>query len=633
MDLDALETSYREAIEELPPTKGNLRDYLLRRTLESRRERVVRTRSALEVERFDLVFIGKVGTGKTTAICNLFALTGDFERGKPPRAKTEPLLTTGSGRSTICEVEIARDVETAIEVEPLSPEEMRNLLEDFRDSIFARVHPERYERPTDGLGAEVERAIRNIVSLNKTERDGKEVDPALDRAREGDGPQFLDALLVAANLDLRVETRVSFPGGDRRAELEWVQGTFREINVGKRAGVSIPKRIRVRLGPSFNDDAEPAFVARVVDTKGLDELLVRTDLDRYIERDDAICLFTSGFAGAPDGEVINYIERHLLDRTSGFERRCVLLVLPRNGEAAQVLGADGNAVEDERAGEVVKAGHARLAFQNKGLTFLADNIAFYDARRGYSRDRLSDSEAAREGRRAFFQHLERIVSARRAHLVDTATALEDELSKLLAGSTALGADDRTIVAEALALLRQSAVDVPADDFIFHLMGYLRQKRRAIQFHALNRRFGVHNETSLFEIARARGHDLARSGTQQELNRVTNCLAEIRGRASSDVALFLAELEEQLQVRYEAYLKSVGSRVRGFVEDLLDPLDLSNAFWRAAIAEWGKGPGYWDRVAIDYEQGLEGVSAKVRDCAREAWKTDVTEPLAGFLVEE
>ena len=633
MDLDALETRYREAIEGLPPTKGNLRDYLLRRTLESRRERVVGTRSALAVEHFDLVFIGKVGTGKTTAICNLFALTGDFERGRPPRAKTEPLLTTGAGRSTICEVEIAHGAETAIEVEPLSLEEMRNLLEDFKDSIFARVHPERYERPTDGLGAEVERAIRNIVSLNKADRDGKESDPALDRAREGDASSFLEALLAAAKLDSRVETRVAFRGGDRRAELAWVQDTFREINVGKRAGVSIPKRIRVLLGPSFHGDAEPAFIARVVDTKGLDELLVRTDLDRYIERDDALCLFTSGFAGAPDGEVLNYVERHLLDRTSGFERRCVLLVLPRNGEAAQVLGTDGNAVEDDRAGETVKAGHARLAFQNKGLTFLADNIVFYDARQGYARDRLSDVEAATEGRRAFFRHLERIVSARRNHLVETATALEDELSKLLAGSAALGVGDSAIVAEALALLRQSAVDVPADDFIFHLMGYLRQKRRAIQFHALNRRFGVHNETSLFEIARARGHDLARSGTQQELNRVTNCLAEIRGRASSDVALFLEELEEQLQVRYEAYLKKVGSKVRGFVEELLDPLDLSNEFWRAAIAEWGKGPGYWDRVAIDYEQGLEGVSAKVRDCARESWKTDVTEPLAGFLVEE
>ena len=46
MDLDAIETKYRNAITGLPPTEGtaNLRDYLVRRTLESRLERIVRIR-------------------------------------------------------------------------------------------------------------------------------------------------------------------------------------------------------------------------------------------------------------------------------------------------------------------------------------------------------------------------------------------------------------------------------------------------------------------------------------------------------------------------------------------------------------------------------------------------------------
>ncbi len=91
MDLGVLETNYRNAIDALPPTTGtgNLRAYLVRRTLESRLDRVVRIRKALAVEKFDLVFIGKVGTGKTTAICSLFSLLGDFKRGKPPKTKTE----------------------------------------------------------------------------------------------------------------------------------------------------------------------------------------------------------------------------------------------------------------------------------------------------------------------------------------------------------------------------------------------------------------------------------------------------------------------------------------------------------------------------------------------------------------
>jgi len=636
MDLDVLETKYNSAIDGLPPTTGtgNLRDYLVRGTLESRRDRVVRIRKALAVEKFDLVFIGKVGTGKTTAICSLFGLLGDFERGKAPKTKTktEPLLSTGSGRSTICEVEIVRDVQTAVEVEPLNEQEMHALLEDFRDSVFARLNPEKFERPTDGLPAEVERAIRNVVSLSEVERDGKRVDPALERAKEaGDGAAFLEALVAAADLPARTNTRVVFESG---SEHEWLLETFKALNVGKKPGFAIPKRIRIVLGPTFTtDDRQPSLVGRVLDTKGLDEILIRTDIDQYIEREDTLCLFTSGFAGAPDGEVLSYIDRHLQDRTSGFDRRCILLVLPRNGEAAQVLGADGSAVDDEQAGEAIKATQALAAFQNKGLPFWRDNVVFYDARRGFANDRLADKESARDARGDFFRGISGVVDARKSHLESTAKSLDEELAKLLGGSSVLQEADAKIVAEAQALLKQSAISVNANDFIFSLMKYLREKRRAIQFHALNRRFGVHNETSLFEIARARGQELVRGATQQEFKRVSDNLDQLSERASDDVSPFLAELQEQLQLHYEAYVKTVAAKVREIVEEALEPLDETNEFWQAAIGEWGKGPGYWDRVSIDYEQGLDDVADKIRDVAVERWKAEVTDSLSRFLSED
>jgi hypothetical protein len=143
MDLDALEARYQTALHQLPPNKENLRNYLLKRTLEGRLERVVRLRKALAVEKFDLVFIGKVGTGKTTAICSLFGLLGNFERGKAPRTqiRTEPLLSTGSGRSTICEVEIVRATQTAIEVEPLDGQEMHALLERLPRLCLRALEP------------------------------------------------------------------------------------------------------------------------------------------------------------------------------------------------------------------------------------------------------------------------------------------------------------------------------------------------------------------------------------------------------------------------------------------------------------------------------------------------------------
>jgi hypothetical protein len=633
MDMDDLEARYRTALDQLPPPRGNLRDYLVRRTLEGRLGRVVRVRKALAIKTFDLVFIGKVGTGKTTAICSLFGLLGDFERGKPKGAKlkTEPLLSTGSGRSTICEVEIVRDVKTAVEVEPLDEHEMRALLEDFRDFVFARLNPDKFERPTDGLPAEVERAIRNVVSLSEFEREGKRIDPALDAAKEANDPaDFLNQLVAAANLPSRRTTRVAFESGSER---EWLLETFKALNVGKKSDFSIPKRIRILLGPTFvADEQQPSLVSRVLDTKGLDEILIRTDLDQYIEREDTLCFFTSGFAGVPDGEVLSYVDRHLQNRTSGFDRRCVLLVLPRNGEATQVLGADGSPVDDEQAGEAIKANQALAAFQNRGLPFWRTNVLFYDAKRGFSNDRLDDSESAKNARGDFFKALEAVVDERRVHLESTAKALEDELTKLLAGSSALQDADSGIVAEAQALLKQSAISVNADDFVYKLMEYLRAKRRAIQFHAINRRFGVHNDTSLFEIARARGQELVRSATQQEFKRVSDNLSQLSVRASDDVSPFLAELEVQLQLHYETYVKSVATAVKRIVEKSLAPHDGSNPFWRATIGEWGKGPGYWVRVSNDYELGLNGVADQIAREAADQWKAEVTGPLGLFLSE-
>ena len=633
VDIDALEARYQEAIRQLPPKTDNLRDYLVRRTLESRKARVVGIRDVLAIEKFELVFIGKIATGKTTAICNLVNLTNEVERGKPPHKhkKTEPLLTTGTGRSTICKVEVVSSEQTMIEIDPLSPDEMRDLLADFGDSVFARIHPERYEKSTDGLTIEIERAIRNIVGLNKIEREGKEVDPAVEFARQmGDSAAFVESLLRAADLGSRKEIRAVFQGGDERA---WLQDTFKMLNVGRYAGFSIPKCIRVFLGPPLTKDGYPEFISRIWDTKGLDEILVRTDIDEHIERPESLCLFTSSFAGAPDSEVLNYVERHLQDTTSGFERRCILLVLPRNGEAANLLGADGNPVEQEELGEAVKAEQARLAFQNRGINFLADNIVFYDAMQGYERGLLRREDEAAAGRRAFFERIERIVDNRRARLHEAAVLLDEELSTLLGGSSALQPQDRSIVAEAQALLRQSSVDVHTEDFVYSLMQFLRRQRRAIQFHALNRRFGVHGEANLFEFARAHVHNLVRHATQHEFNRVATWVADIRGRSSSDLAPFLTEIEQQFQALYELYLKNSAIKVRILVKEQLAPFDLSNEFWQVAIAEWGKGPGYWDRESNDYEQGLEGIAEQVMKMANEDWKTEITEPLARFLMED
>ena len=72
-----------------------------------------------------LAFIGNVGAGKTTAICHLLDLLDE----------KEPILSTGSGRTTLCEVEILNGDQLKIEFTPYSESEVLSYLQDFSLNI------------------------------------------------------------------------------------------------------------------------------------------------------------------------------------------------------------------------------------------------------------------------------------------------------------------------------------------------------------------------------------------------------------------------------------------------------------------------------------------------------------------
>jgi type IV secretory pathway ATPase VirB11/archaellum biosynthesis ATPase len=86
--------------------------------------RLHKIRRILNIQRYNLVFIGQVGAGKTTAICHLFNLVQEVEltrlRGgkNVTIKKVKELLSTGAGKSTICEVVIRPAKRTYVEIDP-----------------------------------------------------------------------------------------------------------------------------------------------------------------------------------------------------------------------------------------------------------------------------------------------------------------------------------------------------------------------------------------------------------------------------------------------------------------------------------------------------------------------------------
>ncbi len=88
----------------------NVYEHLRKKSLESKRLRLTKIKELFAIEKYNIVFIGTIGIGKTTAICHLFNLIGEFEKEieinktKKNIKVIEPLLSTGSGRTTISEV-------------------------------------------------------------------------------------------------------------------------------------------------------------------------------------------------------------------------------------------------------------------------------------------------------------------------------------------------------------------------------------------------------------------------------------------------------------------------------------------------------------------------------------------------
>ncbi len=98
----------------------NFYDVLLTKTLKAKLKHLDDIEEILAYEKYKIVFIGRVGAGKTTAICHLFNLLTTLDKaentnqslftGQDKRKNDEPeiseILKTGNGYTTLCEVEL-----------------------------------------------------------------------------------------------------------------------------------------------------------------------------------------------------------------------------------------------------------------------------------------------------------------------------------------------------------------------------------------------------------------------------------------------------------------------------------------------------------------------------------------------
>ena len=320
-----------------------------------------------------LAFIGNIGAGKTTAICHLLNLLDD----------NEPILSTGSGRTTLCEVEILNGDQLKIEVTPYSESEVLSYLQDFSLYISELDNSKSNDENTDvfKLSAEIERALRNMLNLKITRsknEQGKRIshDAAKVFAESFKDPKSLtNALLDRVNLPLR--TKTSFLNDKDMPQNEWLHDTFKTINSATHSDVGLAKHIAISIPQSLFSNLN--YSLAVVDTKGVDQTVNRQDLDNCLTDNRTISVICCRFNDAPDKTMSSLLKNA---KAAGLTQRIpceiILLILDRDSEAKNVIDID-EAVGDKEEGREIRSEHVQNDLRH---SFHLDSldIQFLDAK-------------------------------------------------------------------------------------------------------------------------------------------------------------------------------------------------------------------------------------------------------------
>jgi hypothetical protein len=640
-EITSLQKSLKREIKKISAgSEINIIKHICINNLKSKLERLEEIETILNIEKYKVVFIGTIGQGKTTAICHIFNLISDFNVSKIIGGKTrnvvetKELLSTGSGRTTICEVILKAAEKTYIEIEPYTVDEMENLIFEFCDSIAIRNRVKSEETTnrdnlenTIIISQEIERAIRNIIALKKINKsvivgDSTKVE-IIDKAKE----LFLElgedglrkTALNNANLEVRTTTKIEFDNQGK--EQEWIKNTFAAINSVQLKEFAIPRKINLYVSNEVLSSSNLSQFDSVVDTKGLDENPIRKDLQIYIESQNTICLFVTPFNAAPEANISKLIGYHLASKSKDFHHRFVTLVLPHRNEPENTNGADDN----WDLGIQIKKEEIQGTFENLKLNFFSENILFYDALKYYNDqivklNQIYTEEDVQAEKNQFIKAVVGVVERRKNILLDETKSIRESFAKIKNGDALTGTEVKAIenTIQKLKSLQQLSKRIPSfvyDNFTNEYVEYYRTTYKAWNTkHAIHRRFGYYEprDIDIYYDAKVfvEGTDenqMLKKFTREVKQGIENILNELTS-ANESLETLIPELVKEFCALYDSFIYTVGTEIQCEIERKLSPQNEESDFWNALMAQKGRvqpaGENFVGNVCKIFKQELE-----------------------------
>ena len=630
----------------------SLMELTLNRILNNLNVRLLDIENILLIEKYDLVFIGQVGVGKTTAICHLFQFVMESKKNRKIGTKdeemmvVEEIMTTGSGYTTLCEVVIKQDNSTFIEIDPCNIEEVQKNIDDFCLSIWLKTYPDLDDEPKElgTLPTELTRAVRNIVNLPINSKDVNEKDSAIKLASNFDKSAFKEfstEVFNRANISDRNEVQ-TFPKKEDSNLKSWLKVTFNDLNLGKIPSFSIPRKIIIHIQPSIASVGYDR-IDSIVDTKGVDAELSRKDLDTYIRyRNNSICFLTEKFPAAPSSNVIEIIERHMTKEARDISTKIVLFVMPRNNEPEKAVGQDGP-VGDRETGLSLRFNQIQDIFSSRGISFPKENILFYDPLEYYEAAGndykiLQDFEQndIDTERKRIFNEIEQII-LRREDLVWNEVQEKEKLFLEIKNGGGLDHKEEQLINNVKPKIRELGyLDfVNADRFWDEYKKPWLKDRHVMTFRATNNRYGEYQPRNIDVCYDAKPvvEMLVRKLSTRRKDAILMAISDIKSQISesSELHRLLPSLEERINNSFEDFIREIANIMEEHLKnEVFYPESYANPFWSKVQGRFGQGPGYRAEVLDMYKKQLGDYESFLRDTTEKLWTEMVINKALDFL---
>lgn len=545
---------------------------------------LIRKKMILDFLKFNLVFIGEKGIGKTTSILRLFELIQN-EKG---------LLSTAAGGTTVCEVVIQRSQnnKSYFEIIPEDEQLVHQYIEDYCASFQTEELTKALYVPN-----EIERFLRNMAGYKKVALEEK----FGEFTSHEDFLQFFKAEL---NLENRKELIVDVAYNDEKSYFESSVKIFELINLGKVSTIPFPKKIIIHATPDVIDFDSYSFVNSIIDTRGIDsdgkntDRFRREDILEYLDKreNESIYVVVDGFKPAPSSDISNLLKSRIRDKHHA--NKFYLLINVYNEEASEVMTDDGIA-ETASEGINYRKDNIISKFKHLGIPFSEDHILFYNSKKNEPINAEIISQINNN-----------LLKERDAHILECEQAYE-KFQKLK-----YDFENSEYANEKLLSLKEEIESKPDNSNVLAMVlgTFISDKLRNVhpaRLDAVNRYRGHYSAYNYYHYLALATEDAFNSlfeGSKKEVETKLSSILSLRN---------LSELE---RFEYELFLDDFINRfssIRLEITELVKEAvirEFQPIFWEKATEQYGKGEwpegNYRDAVFKYYREELIRILTKV-----------------------